>query len=175
MNRLGLFIAQGFNVGRIPVAPGTFGSLVGLVWFALLLQTGTLWLFLMGTFFGALVSVWLCGFAENRIGKKDPGSVVLDEITAMPACFLGYLGKYWADHHSLPSIESFFGRNGWYVTLVIFVLFRIFDVTKPWPIRASQAFIGGWGITIDDFVAAAYVTLISFGLSFVLPWPAFRF
>jgi phosphatidylglycerophosphatase A len=175
MNRLALFVAQGFSIGRIPVAPGTFGSAIGLVWFALLLQTGSPGLFLLGTFLGGLLSVWLCGVGENILRKKDPGSVVLDEITAMPVCFIGYLGKYWAAHHSFPPLEFFFGRNGWYVTASIFVLFRIFDVVKPWPVRSSQALVGGWGITIDDFLAAGYVALISFVLSFILPWPSFRF
>ena len=78
MQRLALWIAQGFGIGRIPVAPGTFGSIPGLLWFILLLRTGNLWLFLAGIIAGALLSVWLCGISEKVLGRKDPGSVVLD-------------------------------------------------------------------------------------------------
>ena len=84
-----LWIAQGFGVGRIPIAPGTFGSVAGLGWFALLLLTGKLWLFAAGTAAGIALSVWLCGVGETVLRQKDPQSVVLDEITAMPVCFWG--------------------------------------------------------------------------------------
>jgi phosphatidylglycerophosphatase A len=87
-----LWIAQGFGVGLIPFAPGTFGSLVGLVWFGLLLATGHLWSYLLGMFVGLGLSVWLCGYAEKRLSQKDPGSVVLDEIAAMPLCFCCWIG-----------------------------------------------------------------------------------
>ena len=92
MKGLLLWIAQGFGIGRIPIAPGTFGSLLGLVWFALLLLTGNGWCFLGGTLAGLALSVWLCGKAEKTLNQKDPGSVVLDEIAAMPVCFAGWLG-----------------------------------------------------------------------------------
>jgi phosphatidylglycerophosphatase A len=62
--------------------------------------------------------------------------------------------------------ESFFAPTTWYRTLIIFVLFRLFDVAKPWPIRSSQSLAGGWGITVDDFLAAAYVLV----LSLILLW-----
>src|ERR1035438_4544648 len=72
-----LWIAQGFGVGRIPGAPGTFGSVAGLLWFGLLLMTGNLWLFTAGTIAAIALSVWLCGAAEKRLGQTDPGSVAL--------------------------------------------------------------------------------------------------
>ncbi len=84
-----LWVAQGFGVGRIPVAPGTFGSVAGVLWFGLLLLTGSMWLFIAGTIAAIALSVWLCGAAEKILGQTDPGSVVLDEIAAMPVCFLG--------------------------------------------------------------------------------------
>ncbi len=74
-------------MGRISVAPGTFGSLVGLLWFLLLLATGKIWLFVAGTVLGVALSVWLCGMGEKILGQRDPGSIVLDEITAIPICF----------------------------------------------------------------------------------------
>ena len=164
MRTLALWIAQGFGIGRIPIAPGTFGSALGLLWCALLLSTGNLWLYLPGTLVGLAASVWLCGIAEKILQKKDPSSVVLDEIVAMPVCFLGWAGKWWIAHHSLPPINSFLTSKTWYVTLSIFVLFRIFDIAKPWPIRGSQRFSGGWGVTVDDFLAAVYVFVLSLPL-----------
>ena len=86
-----LWIAQGFGIGRVPFAPGTFGSLLGMLWFGLLLMTGSLWLFIGGTVAGIAVSVWLCDVAEKALGETDPGSVVLDEITAVPVCFLAWV------------------------------------------------------------------------------------
>jgi phosphatidylglycerophosphatase A len=153
-----LWIAQGFGIGRIPVAPGTFGSVVGVGWFALLLLTGKLWVFAAGTGAGIALSVWLCGVAEDVLRKRDPQSVVLDEITAMPVCFIGWVAML-SNGVALPPISAFFSARTWPLTLGVFALFRFFDVLKPWPVRQSQALIGGWGVTIDDVLAAIYVNL----------------
>src|SRR5215470_16396834 len=99
---LKLWIAQGFGVGRIPVAPGTFGSLVGLLWFALLLIPANLWLFIAGAIAGFVLSVWLCGEGEKILQQKDPGSVVLDEITAIPVCFLSWISESFWKTGALP-------------------------------------------------------------------------
>jgi phosphatidylglycerophosphatase A len=155
-----LWIAQGFGAGRIPKAPGTFGSVVGVGWFALLLLTGQFWLFAFGTVAGVALSVWLCGVGEELLKQKDPQSVVLDEITAMPLCFLGWVGLVAAKTGVLPPMEAFFSAQTWVRVLGVFVLFRLFDVVKPWPVRQSQCLKGGWGVTIDDVLAAAYVNLV---------------
>jgi phosphatidylglycerophosphatase A len=152
-----LWIAQGFGIGRIPVAPGTFGSVLGLFWGALLLLTGNWGCFMGGCVAGFGVSVWLGGKAERILGQKDPGSVVLDEITAMPVCFLGWISWFAANSGSMPRPEDFVSQPAAWVTIGIFVAFRIFDIAKPWPVRQSQALPGGWGLTIDDFLAALYV------------------
>ena len=154
-----LWLAQGFGVGRIPVAPGTFGSVVGVGWFALLLLTGNLWLFAAGTAAGIALSVWLCGAGEDLLRQKDPQSVVLDEITAIPVCFVGWVAILVGKTGTLPPLEVFFSGRGWLQTLVVFALFRFFDVLKPWPVRQSQSLSGGLGITIDDVLAAVYVNL----------------
>lgn len=157
MNAFLLWIAQGFGVGRIPFAPGTFGSLLGLFWFALLLLTGNLWVFLAGMIAGLALSVWLTGVAEKVLGRKDPGSAVMDEITAIPVCFLGWVIFLYWHSGSLPAPEYFVSRPVWPWTLGVFIAFRIFDVLKPWPARQSQELPGGWGVTIDDALAAVYV------------------
>lgn len=161
MNRSLLWLAQGFGIGRIPVAPGTFGSLVGLLWFALLLLTQNLWCFLGGALAGLAVSVWLGGAGEKILGQKDPGSVVIDEIAAMPLCFIGWIALDMAKTGSLPAPEYLFSQELWPLTLGVFAAFRFFDVIKPWPVRQSQALAGGWGITVDDVLAAAYVNLVA--------------
>jgi|KBSSwiStaDraftv2_1062776.scaffolds.fasta_scaffold66019_1 phosphatidylglycerophosphatase A len=159
-NEFIVWLAQGLDVGRIPVAPGTFGSLVGLLWVALLLVSGSLPLYLGGTAAGLMLSVWCCGRAEQILGRSDPGSVVLDEIAALPVCFLPWIIRA-SNRDGVPELDVFILHGGWWKTAILFGLFRLFDVLKPWPIRQSQALPGGWGVTIDDFLAATYVALLS--------------
>jgi phosphatidylglycerophosphatase A len=155
-----LWIAQGFGIGRIRVAPGTFGSLAGLLWFGALLAAGKLWVFAAGTLLGIALSVWLCGEAEKTLRKKDPGSVVLDEIAALPVCFWAWLGIEVWKTGALPAFTWFVSAPAWPTTLGVFVAFRFFDVAKPWPVHQSQSLPGGWGVTIDDVLAAGYVNAV---------------
>ena len=160
-DEVSLWLAQGFDIGRIPVAPGTFGSLVGVLWFALLMVPGSLWLFVIGTLVGLAASVKYCGEAERILGESDPGSVVLDEIAAIPICFLPWvLLELWR-LKSMPPVEAFFSGHGLWMTVSIYLLFRVFDIWKPWPVRQSQSLPGGWGVTADDILAAIYVAMVS--------------
>jgi phosphatidylglycerophosphatase A len=169
---LRLWVAQGLGCGNIPGAPGTFGSLLGVVWFALLLWPRSPILFAMGTAAGIALSVWLCGLAEKELGQKDPSSVVLDEIAALPLCFAAWLGVYFEKHQALPGPEYFFRQETWLLTAGTFVLFRIFDILKPWPLRQSQALPRGWGITADDLLAATYTAIITgVAAAKLLSWP----
>ena len=156
-----LWIAQGFGVGRIPFAPGTFASFAALLWFALLVSTGNFWTYLCGAIEGIAFSLWLCDDAEKILGEEDPSSVVLDEIIAIPFCFLPWIAIEWWRHDVLPPVEDFFTGRALWMTLGLVVLFRVFDIWKPWPVRQSQCLPGGWGVTVDDLLAAAYVALIS--------------
>lgn len=157
MNTLVLWLAQGFGVGRIPVAPGTFGSVVGLGWFALLLAPGSIGVFVGGTIAGLAASVWLCGAAEKLLGQTDPGSVVLDEIVAIPVCFAVWVGILISQNDALPAPSFFFTGKSLWLTLGVFGGFRLFDVWKPWPVQQSESLAGGWGVTVDDLLAAVYV------------------
>jgi phosphatidylglycerophosphatase A len=132
-----LWIAQGFDVGRIPWAPGTFGTLVGLLWFAALLVPGSLLIYLAGIAVSIAVSVFVCTEAERILGETDPGSVVLDEIIAMPICFLPWVAREYLRMGALPSAEMFFTGNAIVASAGIFLLFRVFDIAKPWPVRQS--------------------------------------
>jgi len=142
------------------VAPGTFGSVLGLLWFGVLLSSGQVWSLVSGTAMGLGISVWLCGAAEKALGKKDPSSVILDEITAMPVCFVSWVALYFLRNGTLPSPHYFVSKRNWFLTLGVLAAFRLFDIWKPWPVRQSQAWPGGWGITIDDFLAALYVAAL---------------
>jgi phosphatidylglycerophosphatase A len=156
-----LWAAQGFGAGRIPWAPGTFGTAVGLVWLMVLLSTENPWLFLAGIVIGAYLAVPICGKAEEILQQRDPGSIVLDEICAMPLCFVPWVASEWFGKGVWPTPETFFGEKTWYITVVIFVLFRVFDILKPWPVRPSQRLPGGWGVVVDDVLAALYVCALS--------------
>lgn len=158
---LALWIAQGFGAGKMPFAPGTFGTFPGLVWFVLLLLTGKLWLFLAGIVAGVALSIWLCGEAERILQQTDPPSVVLDEVIAVPICFVPWVVGEWLRRGEMPPVETFFSAQTWWITAVLFALFRAFDILKPWPIRQSQRLPGGWGVTVDDVLAAGCVALLS--------------
>jgi len=160
VNAFILWLAQGFGIGRIPVAPGTFGTVVGLAWFALLLMVGNLGLYVVGCFVGLGLSVWLCGAGEKILKAKDPGSVVADEIAAIPICFLAWVIVQLRHTGVFPTPEYFFSKQHILPTLGVFAAFRLFDVWKPWPVRQSQSFPGGWGVTVDDALAAVYVNLV---------------
>jgi phosphatidylglycerophosphatase A len=161
MQGLILWLAQGFGIGRIPIMPGTFGSLVGIAWVMLLLVPQNFWVYLTGSILGIIISVWLCGEGERILKQKDPGSVVMDEITAMPICFLGVFAQAWFKTGQLPRAESLLVAPYWKMTVLVFVLFRIFDIAKPWPVRQSQCLHAGWGVTVDDVLAGLYVAVLA--------------
>ena len=166
MQNLILIVAQGFGLGRIPVAPGTFGSLGGVLWLMLLLQTGSPALVVCGLLGGVLLSVWICGSGEKILLQKDPSSIVLDEIIAVPLGFMPWVISETVRQGRLPEPAFLIEDQGWLGTLILFALFRVFDIAKPWPVGASQKLHGGWGVTMDDVLAALYVALVS--LVFVL-------
>lgn len=130
-------------IGRRLPAPGTWGSLVGVGYFWLCFtRTG------LGTastvilsLVAAYVAVALCGEAEIRTGKSDPGEVILDEFVAIPWCFLGW-----------PVLIA--AMPEWLALLAGFALFRLFDIAKPLGIARLQSLPGGWGVVIDDLAAA---------------------
>jgi phosphatidylglycerophosphatase A len=125
---------------RLP-APGTWGSVAGLLFFTLFFYRTTIGGLLVASVIGAYLAVVFCGEAEVRLGKTDPGEVILDEFVAMPLCFLGWheVARVW------PASA---------VLIAGLLLFRLFDILKPFGIRQLQRLPGGWGVTIDDTAAA---------------------
>ncbi|MEI7701780.1 MAG: phosphatidylglycerophosphatase A [Planctomycetia bacterium] len=150
-DRFVLFLAEGFGLGRIPVAPGTFGSLAGLglgwwlwSWQATAMTRIVLWLAMF------LVGIPLCQREAVLRGKKDPGSVVWDEMTAFPLilCLV---------------------QDSWPSLLAAFVLFRLFDIAKPWPVKPFERLPGGLGIMADDQIAGLY----AMGCLLFLQWAGY--
>lgn len=135
------FLAFGFGTGLAPVAPGTFGSIPGLVLFWLTLDFG-LYVQLGIALALALAGIWICGESARRIGVHDHGGIVWDEIVGM------YVTLFAAP----VSITGF---------ALAFVLFRVMDIVKPWPIRdLDHSIHGGLGIMLDDLLAALYAALL---------------
>ncbi len=135
------FLAFGFGTGLAPVAPGTFGSLPGVLLFWLTLGQGV---YVQSAIAVALVvaGIWLCGESARRIGVHDHGGIVWDEIAGM------YLTLFAA-----PATPFGF--------LLAFLLFRVMDIVKPWPIRDLDHRIhGGLGIMLDDLVAALFAAVL---------------
>ena len=130
---------------RLP-APGTWGSLAGVLYFTVFFFTLSWPSYLLLAVAGLYVAVALCGEAELRMGRTDPGEVILDEFTAMPLCYLG-----WRTLAEAAPV--------WVVALAGFALFRLFDITKPFGISRLQRLPGGWGVVMDD-VAAALATCV---------------
>lgn len=153
MDRCLLLIAQGLGSGRIPGAPGTWGSLVGLAWFGLLCALGNLWVYALGTVLLLGAAVPICRRAERLLQTPDPGSVVLDEIAAVPCCFFGWILCDRLRDGVPPGCSVFFTGSGLAWTAMAFALFRVLDAAKPFPIDRCQRLPGGWGIVADDLVA----------------------
>jgi phosphatidylglycerophosphatase A len=159
-DRLVLWLAQGFGAGRAPVAPGTFGSAAGILWFLILLGLANPWIFALGLVAGIFASFWLCGEGERILKQKDPGSVVMDEIIAIPICFVGWVAFLFTRNRALVQPQYFIADHRWVYLIAVFALFRFFDVVKPWPVRQSQSLPGGIGVTVDDVLAAIYVNIV---------------
>lgn len=135
-------------LGRRMPAPGTWGSLAGLLATAVFLPRAGAGLVLAVSIVAGFLAVGLCGEAERRLGQRDPGEVILDEFVVMPLCLLGWRG--------LAGSPPF-----WVAALGGFALFRFFDILKPFGIARLQELPGGWGVVADDAAAAlaACVTL----------------
>lgn len=128
-------------------APGTWGTLMGLVFYGSFIAH-------LSDFMGAIVlgaasyfAIGVCGEAERRLKKVDPGEIILDEFVSMPICLLG--------------LSSYMGRSEtWIIVLAAFALFRFFDILKPLGIRRLQRYHGGFGVVADDVAAGIVVCVI---------------
>jgi phosphatidylglycerophosphatase A len=134
------FLSLGFGSGLAPFAPGTFGTLVAipLYWWASQLS---LIAFLVTIVLGFAVGVYLCGYTSKALGVHDHSGIVWDEIVG-----------YFITMIAVPL--------DWRWMLAGFVLFRLFDIVKPWPIRwVDKHLYGGFGIMFDDVLAGIFALL----------------
>ncbi|HEU5311403.1 MAG TPA: phosphatidylglycerophosphatase A [Candidatus Eisenbacteria bacterium] len=136
MRRLAVWIATGFGAGYFPVAPATFASF--LVALALLPFAGALdpWIVGGAALAVAAIGVWSAGEAEKTLGT-DAKPIVIDEVAGM---LVGIC--------AVPT-----GSNPLLTLVLLFVLFRVFDIWKPLGIARSQSLPGGWGVVMDDLLA----------------------
>jgi phosphatidylglycerophosphatase A len=168
--RLALLVATGFGLGYLPKAPGTWGSLAGVGMVCLLsldavrfVPHTSAWPLepLPVTLALALIGAWASHRVAKGQGSADPQFVVIDEISGqqiglLPLCFF-----HWHPG-DMRKIDLWYPE--WHYLLAGFILFRIFDIWKPWPVRAAEKLPGGWGIMADDWVAGIYAAMGLWGL-----------
>jgi phosphatidylglycerophosphatase A len=194
--RLALAISTAFGVGYIPKAPGTFGSLIGIVVailthpVSLLVTVGAVFFqggmgFDLPVFMGhsapvlllvpslivllvlGLTGVWSSSRAAEYAGIGDPQYVVIDEVSGMHLTLVLALMPVGLPTFLIPSDEasvfalySAFSLLNWKYLLLGFILFRVFDIWKPWPIQRLEKLPGGWGIMADDWMAGIYAAIL---------------
>jgi phosphatidylglycerophosphatase A len=188
-----LFVATVGGLGYFPKAPGTLGSLVGLVlvvlplWIFFGLSTAIfaawndiivfsesspwhadpfLWAQIVLTVFIAGLGVWASDRVSERFREKDPQYVVIDEVSGQHLTLLLGCGipVWWRVAHSywnttplgLITLRS---ALNWKYLLLGFILFRVFDIWKPFPARQAESLPGGWGIMADDWIAGIYAAI----------------
>ena len=143
------FFALGFGSGLAQKAPGTFGTIVGLPLFWLISgQSLSIQLSIIALLF--VIGIYFCDVAGKNLGVADHGSIVWDEIVAM----------------LLVLALTPFSAAWW---LVAFLLFRLFDIWKPFPIRQFDAKLkNGFGVMFDDFLAAIYAVLTLMAMQWII-------
>ncbi|OQX34517.1 MAG: phosphatidylglycerophosphatase A [Oceanospirillales bacterium LUC14_002_19_P2] len=143
------FLAFGFGSGLAPKAPGTFGTLAAIPLYLLLSQL-SLPVYVVVLVLASMLGIWLCGKTAKDLGVHDHPGIVWDE-------FCGY----WLTMLAAPA--------GWLWIIVGFILFRLFDIWKPWPISlADKRMPGGMGIMVDDLIAGLYALIVMQVIVFVM-------
>lgn len=133
-----LFLAFGFGSGLAKKAPGTFGTLAAVPLYLVLVQAQSLFVYSVVTLLVIFTGVWICGQAAEKLGEHDFGGIVWDEIA-------GLLVTMWLVPFT------------WQAVALGFILFRLFDIVKPWPIRwIDRQVHGGLGIMLDDVLAGVF-------------------
>jgi len=139
-DKIALFVAQGAYSGRAPVAPGTAGTIVGILLYLLIKDLGP---FGYGAACIAVIAIGIgaAGHVDRMLGTKDNSTIVIDEIA-------GYL------------IALFFVPFSWGNVAAGFLVFRVFDIVKPWPLRRFERIPGGPGVMLDDLGAGVYTNIV---------------
>ena len=133
-----LFWAFGFGSGLAKKAPGTCGTVAAIPVYYLLVQAHSLLIYSVLTILATVVGIWFCDVAAKKLDEHDFGGIVWDEVA-------GYLITLW------------FVPFTWQAMIIGFVLFRFFDILKPWPIKwIDKQVHGGLGIMLDDVLAGLF-------------------
>lgn len=133
--------AFGFGSGLAPKAPGTFGTLAAIPLYLLFMHL-PLWGYVVMLLLTTLAGFWFCHVAAKDLDVHDHPGIVWDEMVG-----------YW--------LTMFCAPSGWAWVVIGFVLFRVFDILKPWPIRVIDKHVhGGVGIMLDDLLAAVFALII---------------
>lgn len=186
--RVSLLLATGFGLGYISMAPGTWGSLLGLgyslyatqMWvlvLAMIRRADTVAIFppqsvfvafllsplLLANVVAAIVGVYVAGRVARFMNVHDPQVVVIDEISGQSLTYLLNAGFIALQTNGrADQLKVFWGMEralSWKYLLAGFILFRAFDIWKPFPARQAESLNGGWGIMVDDWIAAIYAAL----------------
>ncbi len=150
-----------FGLGRLPLAPGTWGSLPVAIVFGLMSQMqapAVIISIVMAALAlaGSIICVRFAPAAIAATGNTDPREVVVDELAGQALTFLAI------EFLAIPFLgqEIFSTRQIWIITAGGFLLFRLFDIVKPWPIRKLEKLPEGWGVLADDLMASVYVAIV---------------
>jgi phosphatidylglycerophosphatase A len=149
-----VFIATGFGAGFIPFAPGTWGSIVGLlIAYGLIAAFGHEVAFLQNILIAAgmvsaALGIWASGRAERIFDRKDASQIVIDEVFGQIISFV-FIAPYLAG----------LGASWRWWMVAGFALFRAFDIFKPYPINRLQGLLGGLGVMMDDALAGVYAAV----------------
>ena len=142
-------LACGFGLGLSPRAPGTCGTLLGVAFYLPMAEL-PLPAYLALLVALAIPGIWVCGRTANELARHDPAAIVWDEV-------VGFLTGMIA------------APAGWGWVVAGFVLFRFFDIAKPWPVSAAERARGGLGILLDDLVAGILTMIVLQVAALLLP------
>ncbi|MFQ5994020.1 MAG: phosphatidylglycerophosphatase A [Acidiferrobacterales bacterium] len=146
-------IAFGFGAGAVPYAPGTVGTLVAIPIYGLMTTLTPMW-YAVTVFLFFTAGIWICEHAQRALQVYDHPAIVWDEI-------VGYLITMFL-------ITMFLAPSGWVWAILGFVLFRFFDIFKPFPIGALERRIrGGLGTMLDDALAGIYASLALYAIAYL--------
>lgn len=142
LERIALLIAEFFYCGKSPYAPGTVGTLGALfIWVPAVYFAWPLWLYLVVLVLLFFIGLWASAYGIKYYHKVDPQQVVIDEVVGVGLPFL-------------------LVSPNWIEVVLAFVLFRFFDILKPWPIKTvEKKFPNEWGIMLDDVVAGIFAMI----------------
>jgi len=148
-----------FGLGRLPLAPGTWASMPPMIVFVVMAESGAPAMLIsvimaIIVLIASAVCIKFAPYAIAATGKTDPREVVADEVAGQAL--------------TLIPVAALSPANIWTAAILAFLLFRLFDIVKPWPIRRLEMLPAGWGILADDLLAGVYAAALILFLKYAL-------